>query len=404
VSLPVTGVTRWHLRAHTPRQVGSFAHIAHIALIALLAFVARPCAFPLQAQSLPERPELAKNADPNDWSAYFDKGVEVFRSKPEVAEAAFYWASRINPERAEALFARWVAFHNRDQRRFMAYLDGKPKIMADSAVLAADSLRLLAMVRNPFVHRGLEVALYDQFPGKWRYDTYSRGLLAYAQGDFPKAVEFLGHAIAKDPDGYLWSRTTRAQAFVAMKQYDSALTEMEALRAALDQRDAKVVAVYESRELLDYSIGLLESARGRAGPARESLGRALVENPGFYGAHLMLGDDAYAARNDSGAIREYEAALLVEQGDAVLELHYGRSLARSGRLPDAVIALTKAVELEPYYAAPWLELARALERTQNRPGARAAYTTFIERSPRTDEANVSAARWALAALKPSGQP
>jgi tetratricopeptide (TPR) repeat protein len=399
VSLSVTGEIRRHHRARAPRCAGPFA------LIALVGLIALPCTSTLQAQSPPDRPGLQKNADPNDWAAYFDKGVEVFRSKPEVAEAAFYWASRINPERAEALFARWVAFHNRDQRRFMAYLDGKPKIMADSAVLAADSLRLLAMVRNPFVHRGLEVALYDQFPGKWRYDEYSRGLLAYAQGDFPKAVAYLGHAIAKNPDDYLWSRTTLAQAFVAMGRYDSALTEMQALRAALDQRDAKkLVAVYESRELLDYAIALLESAMGRPAPARESLGRALVENPGFYGAHLLLGDDAYAARNDSAAIREYEAALVVQPGDAVLELHYGRSLARSGRLPDAVSALTKAVELEPYYAAPWLELARTLERTHDRPGARAAYTTFIERSPRNDELNLRAARAALASLTASGNP
>jgi tetratricopeptide (TPR) repeat protein len=385
-----------HRRARTPRYAGSFAHIALVTLA---------CAFTVQAQSPPERPELAKNADPNDWSAYFDKGVEVLRSDPELAEAAFYWASRINPQRAEPLFARWVAFHNRDQRRFMAYLDGKPKVMTDPLVLAADSLRLLAMIRNPFVHRGLEVALYDQFPGRWGYDDFSRGLVAYAQGDFPKAAAFLGRAIAKDPNGYLWNRTTRAQAFVAMGQYDSALAEMQTLRAALDQRDAKkLVVVYESREFLDYAIGLLESARGRAAPARESLGRALLENPGFYGAHLMLGDDAYAAKNDSGAIREYEAALLVQPADAVLELHYARSLARAGRYPDAVSALMKAVELEPYYAAPWLELGRALELTHDRPGARAAYTTFIERSPRSEESNVRAARAALASLTPSGQP
>ena len=374
------------------------------ALISVIALAA-PALARAQAQGPPDRPELPANADRNDWSAYYDRGVALLRTDPVGSEAAFYWASHIAPDRAEPLFARWVAFHNRDQRRFLAYLDDDRKTLADPAVRAADSLRLRAMIRNPFLHRGLEIALYDQLGGSWGYDDFSRGLLAYAQPDFPSAAALLGRAIKSDQKGYLWQRLILAQAFVAMGNYDSAEAEVQTIRTALDRRDAKkLVVVYDSREFLDYSIALLESARGHAAAARDGLGRALLENPGFYGAHLMLGDDAYARRADSTAIGEYEAAILVEPHDAVLQYHYARSLTRAGRLPDAARALKTAVELEPYYAAPWLDLGRVLARTNDLPGARNAFTTFVERAPRSDQADIRAAREALASFSPGGNP
>jgi tetratricopeptide (TPR) repeat protein len=375
------------------------------ALVTLGLAITFPALAHAQRQGPPDRPDLPAGADQNDWSAYYDKGVALLRSDPAASEAAFYWASRIAPDRAEPLFARWVAFHNRDQRRFLAYLDDDRKTLADPAVRAADSLRLRAMIRNPFLHRGLEIVLYDQMGGNWGYDDFSRGLLAYSQPDFPSAAALLGRAIKDDPKGYLWQRLMLAQAFVGMANYDSAEAEVQTIRTALDRRDArKLVVVYESREFLDYSIALLESARGHADAARDGLGRALLENPGFYAAHLMLGDDAYARRNDSTAIGEYEAAILVEPRDAVLQYHYARSLTRAGRLADAARALKTAVELEPYYAAPWLDLGRVLARTNDDAGARGAFAAFIDRAPRSKQADVRAAREALTVLSSAGKP
>ena len=380
------------------RGFGQFCALAALAL-------ASPTVARAQWQGPPDRPDLAANADHNDWSAYYDKGVELLRTDPATSEAAFYWASRIAPDRAEPLFARWVAFHNRDQRRFLAYLDDDRKTLADPAVRAADSLRLRATIRNPFLHRGLEIALYDQMGGSWGYDDFSRGLLAYAQPNFPSAITLLGRAIKSDPKGYLWQRLILAQAFVAVANYDSAEAEVQTIRTALDRRDAKkLVVVYDSREFLDYSIALLESARGNATAARDGLGRALLENPGFYGAHLMLGDDAYAHCADSTAIGEYEAAILIEPHDAVLQFHYARALVRAGRLADAARAYKTAVDLEPYYAAPWLELGRTLVRTNDPAGARVALTSFVERAPKSDQASVRAAREALASLSATDKP
>ena len=199
-----------------------------------------------------------------------------------------------------------------------------------------------------------------------------------------------------------------AQAFVAMANYDSAFAEVQTIRTALDRRDAKkLVVVYDSREFLDYALALLESARGNAAAAREDLGHALLENPGYYAAHLMLGDDAYAARRDSAALGEYEAALLIEPHDAVLQYHYARSAHARRTTPGRRARPERPPSrLEPpYYAAPWLDLGRVLVRTNDLSGARGAFATpFVDRAPRSDQADIRAAREALASLTPSGKP
>jgi hypothetical protein len=67
------------------------------------------------AQREPARPELPRGADANDWEAYFDLGERHFWYRPAQAAAAFYWASRLDPTRAEPLFARWAAFYAANQ-------------------------------------------------------------------------------------------------------------------------------------------------------------------------------------------------------------------------------------------------------------------------------------------------
>ena len=57
----------------------------------------------VQAQP-PERPELKGLGDPKDWNAYYDQGVDLLRRQPANAEAHFYWASRLAPNRAEPLY------------------------------------------------------------------------------------------------------------------------------------------------------------------------------------------------------------------------------------------------------------------------------------------------------------
>ena len=373
---------------------------SRVALTALSAAVL--LAAPLSAQDAeptPPRPRLPAAADTNDWGQYFDLGVDMLKRRNGDFAAAFYWASRLNPERAEPLFARWVAFHLSDYDRWTRYLDRDARVLRDPVVLRADSLRLRAYLRNPFVPQTLEVLLYDQLPGTWRRTDLTRGLLAYSERNFPRALEHWGRAIKKDPVRFAGARRMRAEVFVLLARYDSALAELVALRAQLAREDSlELVREYQSKALLDYAIGLLHGVLGNQQAGREAMGDALAENLAFYPAHVFLGDQALRAGDVSTAVREYEAARELESADAALWYRYGLALSRAGRTADARQALERAVELEPFYAAPWLALGRSRQAAGDHAGARAALERFIALAPRSDTAPVAEARRRLAAL------
>ena len=67
----------------------------------LLAFAALCVGIPLYGQGEPPRPSLPRGADANDWEAYFDEGEQRFQDLPVQARDYFYWASRLDPSRAE---------------------------------------------------------------------------------------------------------------------------------------------------------------------------------------------------------------------------------------------------------------------------------------------------------------
>ncbi|HET7584768.1 MAG TPA: tetratricopeptide repeat protein [Gemmatimonadaceae bacterium] len=355
-----------------------------VRLVMLVACALVAGAMTLRAQSLPPRPELDRGADPNDWSAYFDFGVKKLKTRPTEAEAAFIWASQLAPDRAEPLFARWVAFHRRDYKRWVDYLRDDAKTLDDRAVQQADSVRALAFVRNPFVYEGLEIILYDQLPGYWGTDEFTKGWLAYAALDFPHAADFFARAIAHQPDRMWGVHMLRATAFVQMHRLDSAMTEVEAMRAAVEQYNAARTRAYESKEMLDYAIGLLCAARGRTADAEDAMRNALTENLAFAPGHFALGDFELKQGHVDSALTEYAQAVQLDSTDAVLLAHQGTALLHAGRAAESVAALRRATQLAPYYAAPWFTLGQALEATGDRAQAARAYATFVARAPRSD--------------------
>ena len=371
--------------------------------LVLAAAMVASAAPPVGAQAVhepPPRPRLAASADTNDWGAYFDRGVDALQTRSGDYRAAFWWAARLGPDRAEPLFAQWVAIHMSDYHRWLGYLRGEPAILEHPAVRAADSVRLRARYRNPLVGQTLEVLLFDQLPGSWARTDLTDGWLAFARGEHRRAARLLGEGIRADPTRHAFAREARAQVLVALEQYDSALVEMRELRAALERREAQVTyPVYQSRELVDYSIGFLESARGNPAAAREAMERALTENLAFHPAHVFLGDQAFRASDAPRAIYHYEEALVVDSADVVLLHHYAVALMHAGRIAEAVAALRRAVALEPWYAEPWLPLGRALQAQKSLPAARDAYNRYLALARRKDAKGVRDVRARVAAIE-----
>ncbi|MFL5578430.1 MAG: tetratricopeptide repeat protein [Gemmatimonadaceae bacterium] len=371
--------------------------------LTLLCRVAAPlglAAFPawLHAQrgagGQPERPALDRGADANDWNAYFDLGVQALRQqRGSRAEAAFYWASQLAPDRAEPIFGRWVAFWMRDSKRWTGYLEEDPNVLKDPAVVAADSLPYRAMARNPWVHQGLAILLFDQLPGAWRDDALTRGWIAYARPEFERAVNLFGVALRGNGKQRTWIHTMRAQSFVMLARYDSAAAELAALESELRARDARVLgASYESKEMIGYALGVLHAARGQRVEARRALEQALTENFAFEPAHDLLGRLALAEGDTATAVREGEQAAELARGDPVMQYRHGLALVAAGRAAEAVAPLRRAVELAPWYAAPLYDLGVALDATGDREGARNALAAYVTLAPRTEAKRIAAAR------------
>jgi tetratricopeptide (TPR) repeat protein len=371
--------------------------LIRIAYLTALALAALPA--PLASQAEPERPALPRGADRNDWEAYFDEGTRQFQRFPARAAAAFYWSARLDPTRAEPLFARWAAFYVQDWGLWQAYADEDPRIMERPDVMEHQSLRLHAYNRNPFVHRGFEAALWSRMGRQLRWDGATMAFMHYGRADFREAIDRFGRVVRANPERNARFRLWRALAFVGGSQLDSAGVELTELLATLRaQEQARVNEQYESKALLEYALGMLHDARGRPDEARRAWERALEEDLSMYPARAALARMALRERNAAEAVEHMTQVVEIAPGDAVMQFELGNALAAAGRHADAVAAYQLAIRLEPHWADPYLRMGLALERIGQPSKAAASYRNYLERAPRRQSAEIQGVTLRLAEL------
>jgi len=331
------------------------------------------------------KPRLPTGVDPFDWEAYFDWGTEHLAKDLTASDSAILWSSKVRPDRAEPLFARWITFWARDIRQFEKYLADDDKTLHDPRVAEAKALRDRALRRNPFVHQGMIVYLYQKLPGYIRDTPVTRAWFALGEGDLPRALDLFATVISRDPQRFGYLRFVRASAFVNSGKPDSAAAEITKLLEQLHAQDAKSLGNgYESKELLEYALGLVELRRNHSAAARDAFGRALVENAAFSPAHAMLGELAMNARDTTTALLEYGLATETDSTDVELILGMGRAYVLAHRPADAAAQFQRAAQLEPVYAEPYLRLASALEAKGDKPAAANAYVQFLQRLSQDD--------------------
>ena len=369
------------------------------ALLAIVATLGSLVPARADAQHHPKRPKLDAAADTNDWQAYWLHGTSIVRRSPAFAEPYFEWAQRLHPGRAEPLFARWVAYWMRDPGGYLRRLEGDERFVASAAVRAVDSLKLRALLRNPFVDRSLEVILIDRLPGVWLHDPSSVAWIRYANRDFAGASQTLAAALQRHPERRRALGFQRALTLVAAGHADSAGRELAALLEALRAADAdSTVRTYESKAVLEYGLGLLLATAGDTGAARLAFERALVEDLAFAPAREGLGRLALLARDTAAAAREFEAAVELNPADGYLRYHQGSALYSARRYEEALAAFRATVALEPWFADGYFGVASVLEALGDTAGALAWYRDFLARAPRRATPMREAALGRLAAL------
>ncbi|HWK88472.1 MAG TPA: hypothetical protein VNP72_00705, partial [Longimicrobium sp.] len=341
------------------------------ALALLLAAAA--CA-PLAAQQrpgeAPRRPRLPAAADSNDARAYLEIGRDRMWERPREAADAFYWAYQLDPGSAEALYGRYTALLIAEPRERVDYWSGERRTAASREVQAIDSLYSRALALDPFLYREYEMhvlrTLLAGILGRDRRDPrvgssmhafiergppWMRGMEAYAQRRFPAAVTHLTTALlrAERKSGL---RMELGRIYAHVGNYEQALLEMQlALEEAHreDEGGEELVNLYESKALLEHSVGTLHERLGALDSAQAAYNRALGEDLSFYPAHVRLAMISLARGDTAAAVASLELAAQVATVEPTVSYVYANVLAQAGRLDQAAAQLGKTIAAAPWY-------------------------------------------------------
>ena len=365
-------------------------------LVAALALV--PVADAQKKPKEPKRPRMDAGRDTNSAGAYYWWGLGVMQTNPRAAQDAFYWASRLDPAWADPLYAQRIAYHLSDLARFWKYLNGTKYVLKAAETKRIDSLLYRAMLRDPFFFRRHDKMLIDRlvqeltdgYGGVMGGSPSFLGWVAYSGTRFSEAVHHYAKAIEKEPEDYDL-HADRARAFYHMGRFDSTVAEMNrALEGFRKEDDKDLVVLYESKAMYEYSIANAYIQAGKLQEAREALGRALTEDLSFYVAHWRLAALSLAAGDTTTAVTEYDLAVQLNTDDAPLRAEYGAVLTRLGKADQAEPHLLRAIELEPWYAWPYVLLAESYEMQGKTAQAAEYYQKFLDRTSKNDERRATA--------------
>jgi tetratricopeptide (TPR) repeat protein len=356
----------------------------------------------------PRRPRFPVGVDTNNFQVYYDYGLEKLERDPEEAASAFYWAARINPTSADAFYGRRCALLLSDRYRFQNYYRDDRRTIQSDEVKRIDSLYLYSLTINPFLYRKLDLTLFRRFIGNIA-DEYARrnnvsanevqyelekliaqgpasmrAWQAYGEGRFDDALRSYADAI-KDARYKANYRTDRGRLFFQLNQPDSALAELTQALDEMRKSDRKdLVYVYQSKALIEHSIGLVQQRLGNTAAAKEAFGRALEEDLSYFPAHVQLGYMALEAKDTSTALNELDLAVQIRVDDPSLRYIYGYALAAAARYKEAEEQLRKAIELDPVFALPYHVLGAVLDGQGKPAEAVQQYQSFLALASKQD--------------------
>ena len=347
---------------------------------------------------------MAAEADTNDADSYYRLGHEMVHRDPAAAGDAFYWATRLNPNSAHAFYGRYAASLLDDPRFLVRYFAEDKKLADSPRRKRIDSLFMRALMLDPFVYRKYEHLMIlqafreqgapDRAFAIWVHRSPPRiqALVAYCEGRFGDALRLYAAALRKSKQK-AWLLFERAQTFYLVDDDSSALAELTTALEELRKRDDKdLVVAYDSKALLEFSIGRIHERMGDLDAAREAYGRALQEDLAFYPAHVELGMIALQRGDTASALSELAVAIEVQANEPLLRLFYGYLLSTLRRYAEGETQLVRAIELEPEYARSYQLLGQLYEAQQRRAEAIARYEAYLARAPRADAPRAEIAR------------
>lgn len=402
-------------------------------LLVVASLLAQPAGLLAQAGSSgerpPRRPRLADGVDTNSAHAYYSLGMDKLDRRPDEAADAFYWAARLDPASAYALYARRIALLLDDPVRLRGYLENDRRTVLSPEIRRIDSLEVRAIHINPFLHEDLDGVLITHYveselgrltnaaegqgdPAEIHFMVITylrnehpalRALFAYAEGRYAEALQTWAELERANPRN-AEVRALRARVFVLVGAYDSARVELTAALGMSRQEDSEhVYFVYESKEEWEASLGWIYERLRNPAEARACYERALVENLGYFPAHARLGALAFNTGDTARALTELRAAVALKDDDYPSQTALGLALAKSQQYDSAIVHLVHAAALEPWAAQAELVLAITLDESGDTGGALLAYERFLAKTVANDR-NAAAVRARVTAIRQASRP
>ncbi len=234
------------------------------------------------------------------------------------------------------------------------------------------------------------------------------GILCAQRGDPASASEWIGKAVAIDPQNAAY-RFNFGKALLQLKRprdacaalehataldsgYVEAYNELGLARIELGDLEAAALAFRQTLLLRpNYSeafnnLGLVLHRQGRNEEAGENLRRALEFDPQSATALSNLGLVFRAQGRAAEAVESYRAALASSPRDPTILANLGNALIDLSRHEEAVACFREATELAPGYADAYYNWGTAYLRAERFQQAAEKFSDALRRNPRLAEA------------------
>lgn len=201
------------------------------------------------------------------------------------------------------------------------------------------------------------------------------GLVFYRLRQPEAAIPYLERAVRSMPNANSDAQTVLGQCYVSVKRYDDARITY----ATLFGEPPESAGAYLMLATILRRIGPSE-------PAAIQAQKALDISPGLPLAHFILGEIAVEKSDFGQAARQFEAEGRINPDYAPTYERLGDAYLHMDKLPEAQMALTKAITLDATLAGAFLKMGMVLLRRQDVPTA----IVYLKHAAQLDPENFKA--------------
>jgi serine/threonine protein kinase/TolB-like protein/Tfp pilus assembly protein PilF len=283
------------------------------------------------------------------------------------------------------VIARTSSFHFRDKQAAIAEIAqtlGVAHVLEGSVRRAGDTVRVTAQL----IRADTEQPLWSQ--------TYDRDVkdIFQVQDDIAVAVvaalklKLLPTPVAdphRSDSPQAYNQYLLARQFGRRGNLEDIQKAVAAYRQAI-ALDPGFAAAYAGLSFTETAIANSTQDAALFSQARDSAEKALALAPQLVDAYRARALFRLETLDFAGSRADSEQALALAPGDSAVQSLYGVQIAAFGRIPQAIAAMNKAIELDPLNGYAWANAGLFLTENRDYAGARRALERALAISPSAD--------------------